>query len=90
MSDNALNRFFGGAPILVLLRLLLVSLIVGAMLMWLDIHPQDIFRGVQRFVMRLWNMGFDAIRDVAQFIIAGAAIVIPIWLVMRLLAMKGR
>jgi hypothetical protein len=90
MADNALTRFFGGSPIAVLLRLLLVSLIVGAMLVWLDIRPADIIYGVQRFFMRLWNMGFDAIRDVAEYIIAGAIIVIPVWLVMRLLAMKGR
>jgi hypothetical protein len=35
-------------------------------------------------------MGFGAIRDVLQYIIAGAIIVIPVWLVMRLMAMKGR
>ena len=90
MADNALTRFFGGAPLAVLLRLLLVSLIVGAMLVWLEIRPADIIYGGERFFARLWNMGFDAIRDVAEYIIAGAIIVIPVWLVMRLLAMKGR
>ena len=90
MAENALTRFFGGAPLAVMLRLLLVSLLVGAMLVWLDISPTDIIYGLQRFVLRLWNMGFGAIRDVAQYIIAGAIIVIPVWLVMRLMAMKGR
>jgi hypothetical protein len=90
MAENALTRFFGGAPLVVLLRLLLVSLIVGALLMWLDIRPADIIYGVQRFVSRIWNMGFEAIRDLAQYVIAGAIIVVPVWLVMRLLAVKGR
>lgn len=90
MADNVVTRFFGGPPLAVLLRLVLVSLIVGAMLVWLDIHPMDIVDGLERFVRRLWNMGFGAIRDVAQYILAGAIIVVPVWLVMRLLSMKGR
>lgn len=90
MADNALTRFFGGAPLAVLLRLLLVSLIVGAMLVWLEIHPDDIIYGIERFIRRLWNMGFGAIRDLWQYLLAGAIIVVPVWLVMRLMAMKGR
>jgi len=88
MAENALTRFFGGAPLAVLLKLLFVSLVVGAMLMWLDIRPGDIIYGVERFVRRIWNMGFDAIRDIAQYIVAGAIIVVPVWLVMRLMSMK--
>lgn len=90
MADTALNRFFGGSPLAVLLKLLLVSLVVGALMMWLDIRPTDIIYGFERFFTRIWNMGFDAIRDIAQYIIAGAIIVVPIWLVMRLMAVKGR
>ncbi|MDB5641561.1 MAG: uncharacterized protein JWN07_878 [Hyphomicrobiales bacterium] len=90
MADNTLTRFFGGAPLAVLLKLLFVSLIVGALLVWLDIRPADIIYGVERFFRRLWDMGFDAIRDVAQYIVAGAIIVVPIWLIMRLMAVRGR
>src|SRR3989442_11945200 len=36
-QETALNRFLGGSPGGVFLRLLFVSLIVGAFLMWLDI-----------------------------------------------------
>jgi hypothetical protein len=90
MAESTLTRFLGGSPLAVLLRLIVVSLIVGAMLMWLDIRPIDIIYGVQRFFLRLWNMGFDAIQDVLQYVIAGAVIVVPIWLVMRLLSVRGR
>lgn len=90
MAENALTRFFGGAPLAVLLKLLFVSLVVGALLMWLDIRPADVIYGVERFLRRIWNMGFDAIRDIVQYIVAGAIIVVPVWLVMRLLAVKGR
>jgi hypothetical protein len=88
-GDSALNRFLGGSPASVFLRLLFVSLIVGAFLMWLDIRPLDIFRGLQQLVDRIWSLGFDAIREVADYVLAGAVIVVPVWLVMRLMNMRS-
>src|SRR5271169_580649 len=81
-DETALNRFLGGSPGGVFLRLLFVSLIVGAFLMWLDISPLDIFRGLIQLIDRIWSLGFDAIREIAKYILAGAAIVVPVWLVL--------
>ncbi len=88
-QETALTRFLGGSPGGVFLRLLFVSLIVGAFLMWLDIRPLDIFRGLRQLVDRIWGLGFDAIREVADYILAGAAIVVPVWLVLRLMNMRN-
>ena len=88
--NDVLTRFFGGAPLAVLLRLFVVSLIVGALLMWLDIHPRDVIRGFENFILRIWNMGFEAVRELGQYVLAGAVIVLPVWLVMRLRSMRGR
>ena len=41
-----LARFLGGSPVRVFLRLLVLSLLVGALLMWLEIRPYDIIDGV--------------------------------------------
>ena len=60
-----------------------------AVLMWMDIRPMQIFEGLQRFVHRLWLMGWDAVRDIVQYIVAGAVIVLPVWFVMRLFNMRG-
>lgn len=87
---SGLTRFLGGSPVAVLMRLLLMSLVVGALLVWLDIHPFEIFRAFERLFQRLWYMGFDAVREVASYVIAGAMIVIPIWLLLRLMNMKNR
>ena len=84
MTD-ALARFLGGPPLSVLARLLMLSLIVGALLMWLEIHPAEILDNVERLFHRLWNLGFGAVRVVLEYVIAGAVIVLPIWLVLRLL-----
>jgi hypothetical protein len=84
-SDDALTRFLGGSPSAVFLRLLAASLIVGFFLVWLDIRPFEVFRALDRFVHRLWDMGFDALREIGQYILAGAVIVVPVWFLSRLL-----
>jgi hypothetical protein len=88
-NDNPINHFLGGTPGAVFLRLLFVSLIVGAFMMWLDIRPRDIFDGIAQAVRHIWGMGFEAIREIIDYILVGAAIVIPVWLVLRLLTMRG-
>ena len=88
-EETALNRFLGGSPGGVFLRLVFVSLIAGAFLMWLDIRPWDVFRGLKQLVDRIWGLGFDAIREIANYILAGAAIVVPVWLVLRLMNMRN-
>ena len=90
MADNQISRFLGGAPLAVFFRLLLISLIVGAVLMWLDIRPAEIIYGVQRLIQRLWDLGFGAIHVVIEYVVAGAVIVVPIWFILRLLNSNRR
>lgn len=85
-----LERFLGGSPVTVLVRLLFLSLIVGFFLVWLDIRPMDMLIGLRNMVDRLWAAGFDAVREIAEYVAAGAAIVVPLWLALRLLNMRPR
>lgn len=87
-SDTPLTRFLGGTPLGVFWRLFFLSLIVGALLMWLDVRPYDIFEALVRFAHRIWALGFDAIRQIADYLLAGAVIVVPIWLVSRLVSRR--
>lgn len=86
---EARSNFIGGSPAGVAARLVFVSLIVGALLMWLDIRPLDILRGLRRMIDGILHLGVDAIEMIFQYILAGAAIVVPIWLVIRLLNYRG-
>ena len=88
--ESALVRFLGGSPGSVFLRLFFVSLIVGALFMWLDIRPEDILRGISDLINRISRMGFDAVREIVNYVLVGAAVVVPIWLVLRLLNMRDR
>ena len=87
--ESALHRFLGGTPAAVFLRLLFVSAIVGAVLMWLRIRPIDILSNLEDLVRHFWSLGFDAVREIADYIVAGAIIVLPIWLVVRLLNFRN-
>jgi hypothetical protein len=88
--DAPLTRFLGGSPASVLVRLLIVSFVVGALMVWLDIHPMDIYFGLRRFFHRIWMLGFDSIREIGSYILAGAVIVVPVWIVLRLMDMRRR
>lgn len=88
--SNALQRFFGGPPGWVLLRLAVISLAVGLVLSALGIHPLDIVWNLERLVRGLWYMGFDALEAVWRYFLVGAMVVVPVWLLLRLLGGRRR
>jgi hypothetical protein len=88
-SNNSLENFLGGSPLQVFVKLLFVSLVVGALLMWLDLRPMDLLHGARRFFDRIYSLGFDAVRVVIEYVVTGAAIVLPIWFVLRLFNAGG-
>ena len=88
-GNNALENFLGGSPLNVAARLLFISLVVGAMLMWLELRPIDILRGVQAFFRRIYDLGFGAIQEIVSYVLAGAVFVVPAWLVLRLMNVGG-
>ncbi|MGH6727856.1 MAG: DUF6460 domain-containing protein [Pseudolabrys sp.] len=91
VNNDTMTRVFGGSPLAVLVRLVLVSILVGVVLAALGLDPFDIVRSVQRLVLHLWNMGFDAIRWLWRYFLLGAVIVVPIWIVMRVVnAPRGK
>jgi hypothetical protein len=84
MANNVVTRFVGGSPVMVLVRLVLLSILVGVILHVLGFDPWNILPSLQRFVVGIWDMGFDAVRWLWRIFLLGAIIVIPIWLIIRL------
>lgn len=84
------NSFWGGNPIAVIVRLVILSIIVGVVLSALNIRPDEIFYHVRRMFRWLYELGFDSIESVIAYFLLGAVIVIPIWLIARVLGMFGR
>ncbi|WP_237480439.1 DUF6460 domain-containing protein [Lichenibacterium dinghuense] len=89
MSDSTATRFLGGSPSAVLVRLVVVSLIVGALMSWLGIDAFDIVDEIQRGFSHLYGTGFAALRGLGGTVLAGAAVVVPVWLVLRVLSWRG-
>jgi hypothetical protein len=91
MPNDTVTKVFGGSPLAVLARLILVSILVGVVLSALGLNPFDIVDSIERLIRSIWNMGFDSIRWVWRYFLLGAVIVIPIWLIMRLVnAPRGK
>jgi Family of unknown function (DUF6460) len=85
------NRFFGGSPLAVLGKLILLSILIGVVLSAIGLDQWNIVASLRRLIVNVWNMGFDAVRWVWQYFLLGAVIVIPVWLILRLVrAPKGR
>ena len=89
MANGTVNRFFGGSPLSVLVRLILLSILVGVILSAIGLDPFDIWRSIERLFRSIWNMGWDAIDWAWRYFLLGAVIVVPIWIVVRL-AKRGR
>jgi hypothetical protein len=84
------NRFFGGSPLGVLVRLVILSIIVGVLLAALGVDPWNIWRSLEAVARRIMSMGFEAIEWTWRYFVLGAIIVIPIWIIARLLQMRRR
>lgn len=82
--------FLGGSPGRVAVRLIIVSLLVGFLMSIFGISPQDVLLSVERFINDVFNNGFGVLRELSGYVIAGAAIVVPIWLISRLFAAGRR
>ena len=90
MAGNV-ERFLGGSPLAVLGKLILLSILIGVVLSALNLDPWNIVASLERVIRNIWNMGFDAIRWVWGYFLLGAVIVIPIWLIMRIVnAPRGK
>ncbi|MEP9379526.1 DUF6460 domain-containing protein [Aquabacter sp. CN5-332] len=84
MADNQLTRFFGGSPAMVLVRLVVLSVVVGVILAALGLDPRNLLESLTQLVQNLLNLGFGAIESVWRYFLLGAVIVIPLWLLLRI------
>ena len=89
--QDGLSRFLGGSPLAVLGRLVLLSVLVGVVLAAIGLDPWNIVTSIRRLFQWIYDLGFDAISGLWRYFLLGAVIVIPIWLILRLVrAPKGR
>lgn len=77
------NTIFGGNPLGVILRLALISIVVGIVMKALGIDLSNFFQRINELLRNIYDLGFGAIEWVIEYLLLGALVVIPIWLIAR-------
>jgi hypothetical protein len=84
MADG-LNRFLGDTPMRTIVKLAVLCLVVGFIMSTFGLHPMDILYWIRKTFLDLWHSGFATLGKVGNYILLGAAIVIPLFIVLRIL-----
>src|ERR1700761_3501767 len=84
-AQDGVHRFLGGSPLAVAFRLILLSILVGVVLAAIGFDPWNILYSIRLLAQRIYDLGFDAVNGLWRYFLLGAVIVIPVWLLSRLL-----
>lgn len=79
------EKIFGGSPLGVIIRLALISIAVGIVMSALGIDLSNFFDRINVLLRRIYDLGFGAFEWVLEYLLLGALVVIPIWIVARLI-----
>ena len=85
---STLRRFLGGSPAAVFVKLLFLSVLVGAVMATLGVTPGRLFWHAYDTVRSLIELGLDTFQDFGRWIVAGAVVVVPLWLLSRFFAVS--
>jgi len=84
------DTFLGGSPLGVVIRLVLLSIVVGVVLSALGITPHNFFYQINLLLRRIYDLGFGAFESVLEYLVLGAMVVVPIWFIARVIKSARR
>jgi hypothetical protein len=84
------ETFLGGSIFGVVIRLVVLSIVVGIVLSALGITPDNFFWQIRTLFQRVYDLGFGAIESALEYLLLGAMVVVPIWLISRVLKTARR
>ena len=79
--SNGVNGFLGDTPVRVIIKLLILSVAVGFLMSIFGLYPDDILFAARDFVLDLWNTGFKTLGRLGDYLLLGAVIVVPVFIV---------
>lgn len=92
MSERRIDAILGGPWQKVVLRLFILSLVVGFIMVTFGIDPAQLVHkfaeSSRRILSAISDQGLDAIVTVLRYCAYGAVIVVPIWLLSRLFSAR--
>lgn len=83
-----LTRLLGDSPLRVVLKLTVVSFLVGLVMSAFGWSPADILYWLRNLVFDLWHMGFATLDRFFGHLLLGAAVVVPVFFALRLLSYR--
>lgn len=91
---NSLERLFGGPPLRTILWLCFVSIVIGFVLHTLGLHPYTLavrlYNGLRNLFNAVLNLGFGSLQSFGRYLLYGAVVVVPVWLLIRLVSIGRR
>ncbi len=83
----AANRGMAGT----IIRLFVLSLVVGLVLSLFDITPRNLLRRIGGTAEEILGIGVSAVEWAVPFVLIGAVVVVPIWVISKLIRVaRGR
>lgn len=82
------RQFFGDSVAGTLIRLVLLSVVVGIVFSVLGITPFNLIERLQHLVRRIMDLGVDTFGWALQYFLLGAVIVFPVWFLVRLFSKR--
>jgi len=84
------RQFFGDSVAGTIVRLVLISIVVGIVFSALGITPFNLVQHIDLLMRRITELGMDAVRSAFGYFLLGAVIVVPIWFLIRLFGVGKR
>ena len=85
--SQRIDEFLGDSLGRTIIRLAIISLVVGVILSAINVSPWEVWDAIREFFVSLYNLGFEAIWKIWRYFVWGAIIVVPIFILLRLLKM---
>jgi hypothetical protein len=87
MADG-MNRLLGDTPGRTIVKLIVVCLIVGFVLAFFGFTPDNIIGSLRYHFLDLWYNGFVALGRIGNYLLLGAIVVIPVFIILRLMSYR--
>ena len=71
---SAVNRFLGDSPLRVLVKLIVISFLVGIVMSVMGWSPYDVIYGARDFVVHLYDTGFAVFGRFIDYFLLGAVL----------------
>lgn len=87
---GGLERLLGDRPGALVLRLIVISIVVGFLMSVLGLSAQGLVNGLVDLVRDTLRDSSGVLRSLWSYLLTGAALVVPIWFLLRLTSGRRR